>query len=268
MAPRRDGFTLIELLVVISIIALLIGLLIPALGRVRDSARATKSLSNVRQWGIAQLAFAADSDGLLAWAGDSAFDNVAWDMQAPDWWAHILPPYVGQPSYRELGIDRETASRSARTDSIFIDPAAQVPPAAPYQNRLGAESIHFYFNYVPSSALPRTFNGGDKRMLMRMPQDRIPSPSLTVLMLEMRSTPDEVPKGGDFRDTTLDRAKSNWKRVAGRHDGGGHYLFADGHGDWFDYRQVTDFGADLYDARAIGYNRKDMIWDPLGPTGE
>ena len=56
----RSGFTIIELLVVVSIIALLIGILLPALGRARDSALQTTSLSNLRQI----------SAGLAAYAGD------------------------------------------------------------------------------------------------------------------------------------------------------------------------------------------------------
>jgi prepilin-type N-terminal cleavage/methylation domain-containing protein len=60
---RNNGFTLIELLVVISIIALLIGILLPALGAARRTARSAASLSNMRQMGIALVAYTAERRG-------------------------------------------------------------------------------------------------------------------------------------------------------------------------------------------------------------
>ncbi|MHC4220277.1 MAG: type II secretion system protein [Planctomycetota bacterium] len=57
---QRKGFTIIELLVVISIIALLLAILLPAIGKAHDSAQVNVSKSNLRQIGVAIMTYAAD----------------------------------------------------------------------------------------------------------------------------------------------------------------------------------------------------------------
>jgi prepilin-type N-terminal cleavage/methylation domain-containing protein/prepilin-type processing-associated H-X9-DG protein len=61
----KKGFTLVELLVVISIIAMLLAVLMPALGKARESGRAVVCRSNLRQLGVYGLMYQQSNDGYI-----------------------------------------------------------------------------------------------------------------------------------------------------------------------------------------------------------
>ncbi len=91
---RAAGFTLIELLVVISIIALLVGILLPALGAARRSAMAMKCASNQKQMGTAWFAYAVDHEGIAA---GSSWSFSRASLTPQHWYVTLFPYYGDNP---------------------------------------------------------------------------------------------------------------------------------------------------------------------------
>ena len=95
MNRQAKAFTLIELLVVISIVALLVGILLPALGEARAVAQQTQCLANLRQISLATHTYSVDNK--TYWVAGRYTSSVSATRDAYNAWFSNLNPYVGGP---------------------------------------------------------------------------------------------------------------------------------------------------------------------------
>lgn len=263
------GLSLVEILVVISVIGVLVGLLVPALAGVRRSTRATMSQSNLRQWGVGTASFTAMHNDTLPWEGLRSADEMSLNFAERLWWANVIPPFVGQKSYRQLSDDATAAGVSVPMPgddgNIFVDPGAQAPPEGPHMGGPVDNAKQFFFCYVPNLQLnAKRQDDGDLDPMARVRLSEIDSADRTIIMLEMRSVKWELPASDPFYGFGLARQRSDWKRLAARHFDGGHVLMADGHVQHvlFRYATTNDRGTRNPDEPDADWNKPDIIWNP------
>ena len=126
---NRRGFTLVELLVVISIIALLLAILMPALGRAREQAKALVCRSNLRQQSLAFILYAENNDRY-----PPVYDHWAIGGGWPHWWNYIRP-YLSEKSERGDYSDQSDVYRcpSGKTGKEYgLDSTAMIKSICSY----------------------------------------------------------------------------------------------------------------------------------------
>ncbi|MFG0331630.1 MAG: type II secretion system protein [Phycisphaerales bacterium] len=201
---RLRGFTLIELLVVISIIALLIGLLLPALSRAREASQAATCLSNQRQLSLAFVLYANDYKVIPGGTDHGNRFNLDWsgvrNTKPPDWQTGDNPfphgriyPYV---SNADTAVECPKARRKANTffDYTFVAGMAGARPDLAWD---------VYYPVDPANP------GGERDKFQHMP----------VLIEE-----DEV-----WYNSEIDDGTWAWNdQFSDRHNGEGNIAYLDG----------------------------------------
>lgn len=213
MASRdgsRSAFTLIELLVTVTIIAVLVALVLPVIGVVRDQARTISCQSNQRGLGVAILAWARDNNGRLPY-GQGAPAGMAYNwVQA----AQQMDPktIVTCPGARiRSGTRHYTANMQPLTDRYFGWGPAKPTRTQVRIAELRSELVMLFDGgqvaggdaWPMSENMGFTFYYSDNPYLSPSIQNEAPVPAAT---------------SGTFR---IDNRHASFKRA--------NYLYADGH---------------------------------------
>jgi len=209
---RTAGLTLVELLVVIAIIGLLAAILLPVLISTRESARAAKCTSNLKQLYVAFELYASDWNGVLPCPGGLEGDRSYWAQECGG------------------GVDAYLKNQDEGGRSIFCCPSYTGVYASPWSPR--TYGMNSFLRSPPDDRFPNCL----KRQC-GIRKSNILEPSRTILLYEgmPESRTNTHGEGYVFRcgDWTLVRGYADLKHYQRSdkpwHRGRNNYLFCDGH---------------------------------------
>jgi len=180
----RRAFSLTELLVTIGLVALLLGLLLPALASVRSSGRVSGCVANLRQLAQAHASYMTEHDGYFVDAGlphDSSGGGAADEIA----WVNQLRPWLGGRDY-DGETDEELAARGVEALPVLRSPLDTSPhwpphlggdggPVAGDRYRRTSYALNDFLSrrYSPHVALEGAFGATDRL-------GRVPAPNDTV----------------------------------------------------------------------------------------
>lgn len=267
--PRAVGFTLVELLVVIGIIAIMMSILLPTLGRARDAARRTQCMNNLRQWGQGFHMYASLYRGMLPADGQDGDKPAApvgnWDGM--DLWFNAIPNVVIKRSYFQMQEDDASGKQRLPIEgdtNLFVCPSTTIGIGKAGETD-DAGYFLMYGKLNSAIAQRKTFMCyvvNSKMNLLKSPKLTSLRPAATtVLMVEKRMRWGELPETDINYNKTLARMKGDWQRFAARHRGGGYLLFADGHVDHFLNKDLAHPPMALEGDYNIA---NQVVWNPFG----